>query len=238
MVAVPIPLPLPPPVNPGAWDPDRPNPYTGPSVEELWRRMKEGVGSQEGIKVEPDVKAKEADCSQTSNQNECNQCKLAQGMMVPANYSIPHKQYEDFDYQLRIANMKAAPERYDYTYGGATIDRTRLKLLGGKNEITVTEWMHADPKPIRFDGFWRSLCTAVEAKGNYAQFFDKKGRPHAWLKSPNVSDSWVIQASKQNARITLLGSPAKLEWHFMQAICYQAAKRSFGPNTNLCRYTP
>lgn len=56
---------------------------------------------------------------------------------MPVNYTIGLKQYENFDYQLQIANMSAAPERFGYTYGGSTLDRTRLRVLGGKNQITI-----------------------------------------------------------------------------------------------------
>ncbi len=55
--------------------------------------------------------------------------------MTPANYTININQYDNFDYQLQIANMSAAPERFVYTYGGSTLDRTRLRVLGGKIKL-------------------------------------------------------------------------------------------------------
>ncbi|WP_261181019.1 restriction endonuclease fold toxin 5 domain-containing protein [Xanthomonas translucens] len=234
MVAVPIPLPPPPVTRPG-WDPTQVDPYGGPTVGQVWSKMKEAAGVGVDAKAEPRAQARDTDCSQTSNQNQCNQCKLAQGVLTPANYTIPAKQYDDFDYQLRIANMHAAPEFFDYTYGGTKIDRARAKLLGGKNEITVTEWLYGT---IRFDGFWRPSCKAVEAKANYQQFLTAEGRPQPWLRRPTVFESWFKQAAAQLAQISALGPPAKLEWHFLQLSCYRAAQGIFGPYRTVCRYTP
>ncbi|MBN6152790.1 hypothetical protein JR065_20885 [Xanthomonas sp. AmX2] len=115
------------------------------------------------------------------------------------------------------------------------MDRARLKLLGGMNEITVTEWLHGD---IRFDGFWRPSCTAVEAKANYQQFLTAEGRPQPWLRKPTIFEKWLMQASAQSVHINGLGSPAKLEWHFLQRPCYRAAQGIFGPYRSVCRYTP
>ncbi|MGV1110370.1 Tox-REase-5 domain-containing protein [Xanthomonas translucens] len=237
MVAVPVPIPPPPVVRP-AWDPTQADPYGGPTVGQVWNKVKEAAGVNTDSKAEPRVRAQDTDCSHTINQNECNQCKLAQGMPTPANYTIPAKQYGDFDYQLRIANMRAAPEHFDYTYGGTNLDRARAKLLGGKNEITVIEWLHG---PIRFDGFWRPSCTAVEAKAHYKQFIDAETgelQPWAGFKAPTIFDSWKKQVKNQKDYIDNLGSPAKLEWHFLESVSFRAARTLFGPLGSVCRHTP
>ena len=244
MPVIPIPLPLPPPpiTTPGGWDPagempdDSPR---GPSAGQLWQKLKDAIGVGTDSKVEPQAQARDTDCSQTSNKNQCNACKLGQGFIIPANYTIPHKQYRDFDYQIRIANLHAGPEQFFYTYGGTTLDRGRLKVLGGKNEVTVSEWMHG---LIRFDGFWRDVCTAVETKAHYKQFFDEAGELHPWALirkgQRNILENWVVQATAHVAHIGRLGPPAKIEWHFLEAASYRAAVLSFGPMAGICRHTP
>ncbi|HEL4259551.1 hypothetical protein JY409_15825 [Stenotrophomonas maltophilia] len=252
MGAVPFPIPPPPVTSPGAWDPvrDAPVPFPdqmpgttagGPTLGQIWQKIKEATGVETGVKTEPRVQTSETDCSQTSNQNDCNACKLAQGYLVPANYTIPLTQYRDYDYQLRIANRLAGPESFDYTYGGTALDRSRAAILREKNQITITEWQCAG---VRFDGFWRRTCTAVEAKGHYSQFFDEKGTLRLWaaLKSgkrrENIEESWIRQLSTQHGVISGFGRPSKLEWHFLERVCYMAALRLFGPLASVCRYSP
>ncbi|UII65675.1 restriction endonuclease fold toxin 5 domain-containing protein [Xanthomonas translucens] len=234
MVAVPVPIPPPPVVRP-AWDPTQADPYGGPTVGQIWNKVKEAAGVNADSKAEPRVQAQDTDCSQTSNQNECNQCKLAQGIMLPVNYTIKLNQYSNFDYQLQIANMAAAPERFDYTYGGSTMDRTRLRLLGGKNQITIAEWNYSG---VGFDGFWRGQCMAVEAKAEYAQFFDDDGRGRWRFVEQKVVLGWIEQKQRQKQKILNAGSPAKLQWHFKHESCYLAARRAFRLDQFICRYTP
>ncbi|WP_422508072.1 Tox-REase-5 domain-containing protein [Stenotrophomonas sp. GZD-301] len=233
-IPLPLPLPLPPPAQPGGWDPTREVP-SGPRLGQVWADIQRAIGI--GTAAEPAVQARETDCAQTSNQNACTQCKLSQGRLTPANYTIPYRQFRDFDYQRRIANLYAGPERFDYTYGGTTMDRVLARVPKSRSEITITEWQHG---AIRFDGFWRSRCTVIEAKGHYQQFFDEKGRLHAWAaaRSPNVLGTWVIQAQTHRVHVAALGSPAKLEWHFLQAGCFAAACRAFGPLADICRHSP
>lgn len=239
MPAIPLPLPPPPMTLPGGWDPAGEMPDTGsggPTVGQVWQTLKDAVGVD--AKAEPQIQARDTDCSQTSNKNQCNACKLGRGHIIPANYTIPHRQYRDFDYQLRIANQYAAPEQFDYTYGGSTLDRARLKVTGGKNEITVSEWMHGG---IRFDGFWRDVCTAMEAKAHYKQFFNDRGELHDWARfksGPTILVSWRSQASAHSSHVAMLGAPAKIEWHFLEAESYQAAIKFFGPLASICRLSP
>ncbi len=205
----------------------------------MWRRFKEAVGVDTDANAVPQEVVKEDDCSQTSNKNQCNSCKLTLGALMPANYTIPKAQYRDFDYQTRIANRHAGPEIFGYTYGGTTLDRTRQKLLGGKNEITISEWLHGG---IRFDGFWRSMCTVVEAKAHYKQFFDARGRLHPWAatkgKKLSVLDGWLVQATAHYNWVASLGEPAKLEWHFLEAECYGVALKAFTHMGHICRHSP
>ncbi|MBH1431511.1 hypothetical protein I5U42_09420 [Stenotrophomonas maltophilia] len=251
MGAIPLPLPLPPVTIPGGWDPTQDVPghapggipgdtAGGPTLGQIWRGIKEAAGVGADSRVEPRVEASETDCAQTSNQNDCNACKLARGFLVPANYTIPFKQYRNFDYQLRIANRLAGPEVFAYTYGGTGLDRARLRLTAGKgkNEITTSEWNHGG---IRFDGFWRSRCTVVEAKGHYKQFFDEEGELKLWANlgnRPNILQSWLRQFTTQHALVERLGPPAKLEWHFLERECFEAAVQLFRPNASICRYSP
>ncbi|MGA6148678.1 Tox-REase-5 domain-containing protein [Stenotrophomonas sp. NPDC077461] len=238
MGALPLPLPLPPPppAHPGGWDPTREVP-TGPSIGQVWADIQRAVGIGTDTVVEPSVQARDTDCAQTSNQNACTTCKLAQGYLTPANYTIPYRQFRDFDYQRRIANLYAAPEHFDYTYGGTALDRMLARVPKSMTEITITEWRHG---AIRFDGFWRSRCTVVEAKGHYQQFFESDGELQGWarFRSPNVVESWMRQLSAQSLHVHRQGAPAKLEWHFLQRLCYEAASKAFGPLSSACRYSP
>ena len=129
---------------------------------------------------------------------------------------------------------------FTYMHGGTGLDRARLRLTGGrgKNEITVTEWNHGG---IRFDGFWRSQCTVVEAKGHYKQFFDEEGELKFWAKlgsRQNIQQSWLKQFTSQNDLVTRLGRPAKLEWHFLERECFEAAVQLFRSDASICRYSP
>jgi len=238
MGALPLPLPLPPPppAHPGGWDPTREVP-TGPSIGQVWADIQRAVGIGTDTVVEPSVQARDTDCAQTSNQNACTTCKLAQGYLTPANYTIPYRQFRDFDYQCRIANRYAAPERFDYTYGGTTMDRLLARMPKSKNEITITEWRHG---AIRFDGFWRSRCTVIEAKGHYQQFFDREGQLHAWAarRTPSILDSWLRQSRTQYAHVVALGPSGRLEWHFLEPGCFKAAQKAFDALAAICRYSP
>ncbi|KAB7763254.1 Tox-REase-5 domain-containing protein [Xanthomonas maliensis] len=235
MVAVPIPLPPPPVVRPGDWDPSAPDPLGGPTVGQVWGRIKQALGVTPDTQATPRVDTHETDCSQTSNQNQCNRCKLGQGVMVPANYTIGLRQYANFDYQLQIANLAAAPERFGYTFGGSALDRARLRLLGGKNEITLSEWNY---QGVGFDGFWRGQCTAVEAKAEYAQFFTDDAEPRWPFVQKKIIGGWVEQKNRQRRLVTQAGAPSRLQWHFKYRSCFIAAVRAFRADAALCRYTP
>ena len=111
-------------------------------------------------------------------------------------------------------------------------------MLGEERE-TISERMRGF---IRFDGFWRDVCTAVEAKAHYKQFFNEDNELHFWARAKkgqrNILDSWQVQASAQSTHIARLGAPAKIEWHFLEAESYAAAINTFGPLSAICRFTP
>jgi hypothetical protein len=186
------------------------------------------------------VEARETDCSQTSNQNDCNACKLTQGSVVVQPYTIPNSQHRSYEYQLRIANHLAGPEQFSIIAGGTLTDRALAKLQSEKYTIYVSEWMHGG---IRFDGFWRGRCTVVEAKAYYKQFFNDDGELQFWAtfkkkNTPTILESWKKQFDSQHAHITSLGKPAALEWHFLEIECYTIACQLFEDQSTFCRYTP
>lgn len=229
MSALPFPIPPPPVIPPGSWDPTREAPgrlpgespgraSDGPTLGEVWKRIKESVGVKPEAKVEPRVEAQPADCSQARNQNECNACKLTQGSLVVQPYTIPNSQHRSYAYQLRIANHLAGPEQFAIVAGGTVTERALAKLQREKYTIYVSEWMHGG---IRFDGFWRGPCTAVEAKAYYRQFFNSDGELQFWAafdpKTETIEESWIRQFNSHHAHVTTLGPPARLEWHFLES---------------------
>ncbi|MET0934483.1 MAG: Tox-REase-5 domain-containing protein, partial [Luteibacter sp.] len=123
-------------------------------------------------------RTKERDCADTPLESECRQCKLGDGHLGQAFEPrfINKKNLINYRYQLYIANLYAAPERFAFTrYRDAANEEVnitweRIKDFFGKGErpLTATEWSY---NGIWFDGFWRRYCTVVEAKGNYDWMF-------------------------------------------------------------------
>jgi len=101
-------------------------------------------------------------------------------------------------YQLRIANLKAGPEKF------------AALPSGNKDQYQVTEWSYNGISD--FDGFWRAQCTLVEAKGNYDQFLDM----------PWVDDNWwkdtfsVMLKQMRKHRAAATPAPVTVQWHFMK----------------------
>ncbi len=52
MVAVPVPIPPPPITRPGGWDPSQTDPLGGPTVGQVWNKLKDALG------VKPDTKSR------------------------------------------------------------------------------------------------------------------------------------------------------------------------------------
>jgi len=146
----------------------------------------------------------------------------------------------NYDYQLQIANMFAGPERFGYVRRGDSADEivsigveAVKSFFGRGGEFTTLEWLYAG---ISFDGFWRSRCTVVESKANFAAFFNEDGsfsKPFARI----VTDDWVKSCTKQALAVQTAAPRGKLEWHFMDPIAYSAGLRAGIPAV-IARVTP
>ncbi|WP_243737991.1 Tox-REase-5 domain-containing protein [Xanthomonas oryzae] len=106
-------------------------------------------------------------------------------------------------------------------------------LRDGANQ--VSEWNYSG---VGFDGFWRSNCTAVEAKAEYQQFFDEIGRPKWPFVREKVVRGWALQKDRQKNVIINARDPAKLQWHFKYYSCWLAANQAFGADKIICHHTP
>lgn len=198
--------------------------------------------TKEAVGDRPDTRVREADCSETPQAAECNQCKLVSGVVgqPPTPRYITRSNRINYDYQLQIANMHAGPERFGYVRRGdnsntiVNIDLSAIKdFFGGGGEYVTLEWIFGG---IAFDGFWRSRCTVVEAKANFAHFFDEDGMP-AKPFTAVVTQEWVRSCSKQQAVVQATKPQGKLEWNFMDSIAYSAARRA-GIPPDIARSTP
>lgn len=181
------------------------------------------------------------DCADAANESQCNQCQLHSGHIATAPRYVTGATRINYDYQLYIANLHAGPERFSYVaYGDASHAPVDIgwgltkNFFGTGGQYTTTEWAY---NGVMFDGFWRALCTVVEAKGNYDQVFNggSDGRVKPWARE--VLSGWSKQLHSQQAAIVPAAPQAKLEWHFMQRLSYERAIRS-GLSTAAIRYTP
>lgn len=198
--------------------------------------------AKEAVKDKPDTKAREADCSQTPEAAECNQCKLSNGRVgqPPTPRYITSGNRINYDYQLQIANMFAGPERFGYVERGdntdtiVNIDLNAIKeFFGGGGKFVTLEWLFGG---IAFDGFWRSRCTVVETKARFGQFFDEEARPTTPFTTVITSD-WMKTYTKQATVVAATKPQGKLEWHFMDSIAYNAGIQ-LGIPTTVARNTP
>jgi Restriction endonuclease fold toxin 5 len=175
----------------------------------------------------PGVRTREADCADTQDASDCNECLLGNGRVgqPPTPRYITRRTRINYDYQLQIANMHAGPERFGYVKRGdsadeiVNMDLESLKNLFGRGgEYTTLEWLFAG---ISFDGFWRSRCTVLEAKGNFGSFFNADGslsKPFARA----MTDQWLQSFTKQAMAVRATGPQGKLEWHFMDVAASKA----------------
>lgn len=196
-----------------------------------------------GEAVKPDARTEEADCADTPDATECNQCKLGSGRIgqPPTARYITSKNRINYDYQLQIANMHAAPERFGYVLRGdnsneiVNIELGKIReFFGSGGKFVTLEWMFGG---IAFDGFWRSRCTVVEAKGNFGHFFDEFGEgKHGFVDF--IVDEWAANYKKQRAVVLPAMPQGKLEWHFMHANAYSAATLEAGIPASDARLTP
>ncbi|GHH59234.1 Tox-REase-5 domain-containing protein [[Pseudomonas] boreopolis] len=198
--------------------------------------------AKEAVKDKPDTKAREADCSETPEATECNQCKLGSGIVgqPPTPRYVTQGNRINYDYQLQIANMYAAPERFGYVKRGdnsnsiVNLDLDAVKSIFGKGgEYTTLEWLFGGKS---FDGFWRSRCTVVETKANFGHFFDEDGNDAKPFTRAVVA-SWFKSYMAQEEIIMPTKPQGKLEWHFMDMIAYRAGVEAGIPST-AARFTP
>lgn len=211
-------------------------------LAELGAAIVAAVGARELLEgVDTKVRTKERDCADTPDATECKQCKLGDGLLGQAREPrfINAKNLINYRYQLYIANLYAGPERFVFTrYRDAaneevnvTWERIKEFFKAGDGPMTTTEWLY---NGIWFDGFWRRYCTVVEAKGNYEWMF-----PEPPKKAPAFSRftlvDWSKSYARQRAAIASAQPRARLEWHFMQELCWLQA-RDIG--IDVAKFTP
>ena len=189
--------------------------------------------------VKPNVK--ERHCAETPEETECKQCKLGSGRLDQAREPrfITEKNLINYRYQLYIANLFAAPERFvltrfrDAENKEVSVRWERVKDLFRRSNgsLTTTEWFY---NGIWFDGFWRRFCTVVEAKGNYDWMF-----PESPKRGPDfarfVVDEWAQSYEKQRAVVSVGHPCSRLEWHFMQEQAWLQARRI---GIDVAKFTP
>nr|WP_257643993.1 restriction endonuclease fold toxin 5 domain-containing protein [Luteimonas salinisoli] len=188
------------------------------------------------------AEAREADCSEVGDDTECNQCKLQEGALLPAvpRRAIRRENRINWEYQLYIANLHAAPERFSYCDKDTgmpmadfdfSIAKQVWNAATGKPQpvpaqLNVTEWLY---NGVWFDGFWRDKCTVVDAKGRYAQFLDDQGLPHAGFPAWGVFPDMINEARNQISAVAPARPQASIEWHFLQHEVYEWAKDAIPP---------
>jgi hypothetical protein len=194
------------------------------------------------VKDKPDIRAREAECADAHDASDCNECRLGDGRVgqPPTPRYITRRTRINYDYQLQIANMYAGPERFGYVKRGDSADEivnmdleSFKSLFGRGGDFTTLEWLFAG---IAFDGFWRSRCTVLEAKGNFGSFFNQDGslsKPFAHA----ITLEWFQSYARQAAAVRFTEPQGKLEWHFMDAVASMAGLRA-GIPASVIRVTP
>lgn len=196
--------------------------------------------AHEATKAAP--KARTRDCADTADESQCNQCQLQEGRIGQASQPryVVKKTRINYDYQLYIANLHAGPERFFFVkYGDNANQEVNLTweltkdLFVTADTYTTLEWNYMG---VWFDGFWRSLCTVVEAKGNYDPMLKggSGGAAKPWARK--VLSQWKIDLGRQLTAIAPAAPQGKLEWHFMQLLSYESAIRA-GLPTTIARHT-
>jgi len=185
----------------------------------------------------PKDKAEEADCSREADETQCDACLLKGGALLPSKprRSIRRKNIINWVYQIHVANLKASPEQFGFCDRdtGAPVSNFNMSLIGKlvsrfKGEPTadlaqlnITEWLY---NGVWFDGFWRELCTVVDAKGRYQQFLDENGEPKSGFPREFVFPNFLKEAGRQMSAVASGFPRSKIEWHFMEKSTYQYAK--------------
>lgn len=194
------------------------------------------------VKDKPGIRAREAECADAHDASDCNECRLGDGRVgqPPTPRYITRRTRINYDYQLQIANMYAGPEKFGYVKRGDSADEivnmdleSFKSLFGRGGDFTTLEWLFAG---IAFDGFWRSRCTVLEAKGNFGSFFNQDGslsKPFAHA----ITLEWFQSYARQAAAVRFTEPQGKLEWHFMDAVASMAGLRA-GIPASVIRVTP
>ncbi|QIO86745.1 hypothetical protein G9274_000430 [Stenotrophomonas rhizophila] len=201
------------------------------------------MGIKETVKDRPGTRAREADCSEVSDDADCDQCLLINGRIgpPPTPRYIAKSNRINYDYQLYVANLHAGPERFGYVRAGdnsnsiVNIELSMLKdFFGTGGKYTTLEWMFGG---IAFDGFWRSKCTVIETKANYAHFLNEDGEPRAQFMLKEIT-GWRSAFLVQLNAIAPTAPQGSLEWHFMDERVYAAAITQARLPASSARLTP
>lgn len=194
--------------------------------------------------VDTTPRSKERDCADTPDDTVCKQCHLGNGLLGQARQPryINAKTLVNYRYQLYIANLYAAPERFTFTtFGDAaneevnvTWERIKEFFTRIEKPLTTTEWLY---KGTWFDGFWRRYCTVVEAKGRYAHFFNGDNPDDDYVWGAAEVRKWSAVQKAQLALIAVAMPRGRLEWHFMEELPYLRALNA-GMPTNVTKLTP
>ena len=226
-------------------------PVGGRAIGEIIRRSVSLERLRRAVGVIPKEGVREGDCTKEGSATECNQCKLDQGVLLPAvpRRAIRRENFINWEYQLQIANMNAAPEVFGYcdkntglpvtSFDRSLAGRTWAALKGepqpNAGQLNLTEWLYGG---VYFDGFWRSQCTLVDAKGRYAQFLSSDdGEPKRGFPQQFLFPGMIAEATRQITAISTALPQAKLQWHFMQSEVYGWAVSSI-PQPIVCVHTP
>lgn len=219
-------------------------------IGHVLKRVLPKVRGRPGVAVIPQDVAKEGDCSTTKDDTQCNQCKLQTGVLLPSKprRAIRAQTKINYDYQLYIANLKAGPEHFSYCDKDTGLPVTNFDLsIAGRawsalkgeaqpnpEQLNITEWLY---NGVWFDGFWRSECTVVDAKGRYAQFLDEDGRAKSGFPANSIFPEIEREASRHVLAVAGARPQAKIEWHFMERSTYAFVKDSLSPEITT-HFTP
>ena len=127
--------------------------------------------------------------AQTKTKEKCKDCPPDKG--TPFLRNTAGWSDDSISYQMRIAQMPAAPAGY------------------------LTEWRF---NGVDFDGFDTSQCMLKEAKGKYDQFFDEFRQVRGWWAAG--ADKLIEEAYRQGAA-AMPRPPVQLRWHFMEPLSYR-----------------
>lgn len=202
-----------------------------------------GAAAHEATKAIPGTQDRTRDCAEAGNEAQCNQCRLQEGRVGQAAQPryVTRRNRINYDYQLYIANLHAAPERFFYVRRGDNANEEvnlgwewTKDMFGSGGEYTTVEWNYMG---VWFDGFWRPLCTVVEAKANYEKMFGADpGEDAPW--ATQMTQGWVGGDYLKQQRAVAIAEPqGKLEWHFMQRVPFERAKAA-GLPLAVARLTP